>query len=80
MQNGATRTPNRLGQRPKRSSPKTIHRLLKPGAVYMKKVYANVSLTCFKRFLKLFANKTIVNKDSYPEYRRRRIVDNVNVR
>jgi hypothetical protein len=53
---------------------------LKPGAIYMKKAHANALLTYSKRFPKLFANETIVNKDSYPEYRRRRIVDDVNVR
>jgi hypothetical protein len=53
---------------------------LKPGAVYMKKAHANVLLTYFKRFPKLFANKTIINKDGYPKYRRRRIMDNVNIR
>jgi hypothetical protein len=53
---------------------------LKPGAVYMKKTHTNVPLMCFKRFLKLFANDTIINKNGYTEYRRRRIVDDVNVR
>jgi hypothetical protein len=53
---------------------------LKPGAVCIKKAYANVLFTCSKRFPKLFANETIVNRDSYPEYRRRRIVDDINVR
>jgi hypothetical protein len=45
----------------------------------MKKAYANVLLTCFKRFPKFFANKTIINSDGYPKYRRRRTVDDVNV-
>jgi hypothetical protein len=45
----------------------------------MKKAYTNVLLTCFKRFPKPFANKTIINNDGYPEYRRRRIVDSVNM-
>jgi hypothetical protein len=45
----------------------------------MKKVYANVLLTCFKRFPKLFANETIVNSDDYPKYRRRRTVNGINV-
>jgi hypothetical protein len=53
---------------------------LKPGAICMKKAYANVPLTYSKRFPKPFANKTIVNSDGYPEYRRRRTVDSVNVR
>jgi hypothetical protein len=52
---------------------------LKSGAVCIKKAYANVSLTCFKRFSKSFANETIVNNDNYPEYRRRRIVNGINV-
>jgi hypothetical protein len=52
---------------------------LKSDVVCMKKAYANVLLTCFKRFSKPFANKTIVNSDGYPEYRRRRIVDDINV-
>jgi hypothetical protein len=45
----------------------------------MKKAHANVLLTCFKRFPKPFANKTIINSDGYPEYRRRRTVDGVNM-
>jgi hypothetical protein len=53
---------------------------LKFGAVCMKKAYANALLTYFKRFPKLFANKTIINRDGYPEYRRRRIVNDINVR
>jgi hypothetical protein len=60
-----------------------VHNLcesLKSSAVYIKKAYTNVLLTYFKRFPKLFANKTIINRDGYPEYRRRRIVDNINVR
>jgi hypothetical protein len=60
-----------------------IHSLckpLKPDAICMKKAHANALLTCFKRFPKLFANKTIVNKDGYPKYRRRRIVDGIDVR
>jgi hypothetical protein len=52
---------------------------LKPDVIYMKKAYANVLFTCFKRFSKSFANETIVNSDGYPEYRRRRTVDNINV-
>jgi hypothetical protein len=52
---------------------------LKPRAVCMKKAHANAPLTCFKRFPKPFANKTIVNSDGYPKYRRRRTVDGVNV-
>jgi hypothetical protein len=52
---------------------------LKSRAVCMKKAYANVLFTCFKRFPKPFANETIINSDSYPEYRRRRTVDGVNV-
>jgi hypothetical protein len=55
-------------------------RPLKPGAVCIKKAHANVLLTYFKRFPKLFANEIIINRDGYLEYRRRRIVDNVNVR
>jgi hypothetical protein len=58
----------------------SLYRLLKPGAVCMKKVHANASLTYSKRFPKLFANETIVNKNDYPEYRRRRIVDDINMR
>jgi hypothetical protein len=53
---------------------------LKPGAICMKKAHANAPLTYSKRFPKLFANKTIVNKNGYPEYRRRRIIDNINMR
>jgi hypothetical protein len=53
--------------------------LLNPRAVYMKKAYANALLTYFKRFPKPFANKTIINSDDYPEYRRRRIMDDVNM-
>jgi hypothetical protein len=45
----------------------------------MKKAYANILLTCFKRFPKLFANEIIINSDGYPEYRRRRTVDGVNI-
>jgi hypothetical protein len=45
----------------------------------MKKAYANVLLTYSKRFPKPFANKTIVNSDGYPEYRRRRTVNNINM-
>jgi hypothetical protein len=52
---------------------------LKPRAIYMKKAYANALLTCSKRFPKSFANKTIINSDSYPEYRRRRTVNGVNM-
>jgi hypothetical protein len=52
---------------------------LKPRVICMKKVYANVLFTCFKRFPKPFANETIVNSDSYPKYRRRRTVDGVDV-
>jgi hypothetical protein len=53
---------------------------LKSGVICIKKAYANVLLTCSKRFPKLFANETIINRDSYPEYRRRRIVDGIDVR
>jgi hypothetical protein len=52
---------------------------LKSRAVYMKKAYANVPLTYFKRFPKPFANEIIVNSDGYPKYRRRRTVNGVNV-
>jgi ATP-dependent DNA helicase PIF1 len=52
---------------------------LKPRVICMKKAYANALFTYFKRFPKPFANKTIVNSDSYPKYRRRRTVDGVNV-
>jgi Helitron helicase-like domain at N-terminus len=55
-------------------------RPLKPGAICMKKAHANAPLTYSKRFPKLFANETIINKNGYPEYRRRRIVDNVDMR
>jgi hypothetical protein len=57
-----------------------LYKSLKPGAICMKKAYANVLLTCSKRFPKLFANETIVNKNNYPKYRRRRIVDGIDVR
>jgi hypothetical protein len=57
-----------------------LYKPLKPDVIYMKKAYTNAPLTCSKRFPKLFANKTIINKNGYPEYRRRRIVDNVNIR
>jgi hypothetical protein len=57
-----------------------LYESLKPNVIYMKKIHANALLTCSKRFPKLFANKTIINKDDYPKYRRRRIVDGVNVR
>jgi hypothetical protein len=53
--------------------------LLKSDAVCMKKVYTNILLTYFKRFLKFLVNETIVNSDSYSEYRRRRTVDGINV-
>jgi hypothetical protein len=59
-----------------------VHGLCKPlksRAICMKKAHANVPLTCSKRFPKPFANKTIVNSDGYPEYRRRRTVNGVNV-
>jgi hypothetical protein len=56
-----------------------LYRPLKPRAVCMKKAHANAPLTCSKRFPKPFANETIVNSDGYPEYRRRRTVDGVNV-
>jgi hypothetical protein len=52
---------------------------LKPGAVCMKKAYANILFTYFKRFLKSLANEIIVNSDGYPEYRRRRTVDGIDV-
>jgi hypothetical protein len=58
----------------------SLYKSLKSGAICMKKAYTNILLTCSKRFPKFFANKIIINKNSYPEYRRRRIVDNVNVR
>jgi hypothetical protein len=57
-----------------------LYEPLKPGAICMKKAYANAPLTYSKRFPKLFANETIINKNGYPEYRRRRIMDNINVR
>jgi hypothetical protein len=59
-----------------------VHNLygsLKSNAVCIKKAHANILLTCFKRFPKPFANKTIVNSDGYPKYRRRRTVDGINV-
>jgi hypothetical protein len=52
---------------------------LKSRAIYMKKAYTNALFTCFKRFPKPFANKTIVNNNGYPEYRRRRTVDGVDM-
>jgi hypothetical protein len=52
---------------------------LKPNAIYMKKAHANASLTYSKQFPKPFANKTIVNSDNYPKYRRRRTVDSINI-
>jgi hypothetical protein len=58
----------------------SLYEPLKPDAVYMKKAYANALLTYFKRFPKPFANETIINSDSYPEYRRRRIMNDVNMR
>jgi hypothetical protein len=57
-----------------------LYKSLKSGAICIKKAYTNVLLTCSKRFPKLFANKIIVNKDGYSEYRRRRIVDDINMR
>jgi hypothetical protein len=57
----------------------SLYRPLKSRAICMKKAYANVPLTYSKRFPKPFANKTIVNSDGYPEYRRRRTVDSVDV-
>jgi hypothetical protein len=56
-----------------------LYKPLKPRAICIKKAHANVLLTYFKRFPKPFANETIVNSDGYPEYRRRRIVNGVNV-
>jgi hypothetical protein len=56
-----------------------LYKPLKPRAIYMKKAHTNAPLTCSKRFPKPFANKTIVNSDGYPEYRRRRTVDDVNM-
>jgi hypothetical protein len=52
---------------------------LKPGVICMKKAYANVPLTCSKRFLKSLVNETIVNSDGYPKYRYRRTVDDIDV-
>jgi hypothetical protein len=52
---------------------------LKPRVIYMKKAHANAPLTYFKRFPKSFANEIIVNSDGYPEYRRRRTVNGVDV-
>jgi hypothetical protein len=57
----------------------SLYKLLKSRIICIKKAYANALLTYFKRFSKPFVNETIINSDSYPEYRRRRIVDNVNV-
>jgi hypothetical protein len=57
----------------------SLYRPLKPDVIYMKKAYANILFTCFKRFSKPFANKTIVNSDGYPEYRRRQTVNDINV-
>jgi hypothetical protein len=56
-----------------------LYRPLKPRAIYMKKAYANALFTYSKRFPKPFANKTIINNDGYPKYRRRRTVNSVNV-
>jgi hypothetical protein len=57
----------------------SLCRSLKPRAICMKKAHANALLTYFKRFPKPFANETIINSDGYPEYRRRRTVDGVNM-
>jgi hypothetical protein len=57
----------------------SLYKFLKPRAICIKKAHANALLTYFKRFPKPFANKTIINSDGYPEYRRRRTVDSVNV-
>jgi hypothetical protein len=56
-----------------------LYKPLKPRAICIKKAHTNAPLTCFKRFPKPFANKTIVNSDDYPKYRRRQTVDGVNV-
>ena len=57
----------------------SLYEFLKSRVIYMKKAYANVPFTYFKRFPKPFANEIIINSDGYPEYRRRRIMDGVNV-
>jgi hypothetical protein len=57
-----------------------LYKPLKPGVICMKKAYTNVLFTYFKRFPKHFANEIIINKNSYPEYRRRRIMDNIDMR
>jgi hypothetical protein len=49
---------------------------LKLNAVCMKKNHENGPFTCSKRFSKDFNEKTIISKDNYPEYRRRRMIDN----
>ena len=57
----------------------SLYKPLKPDAICIKKAYANVPFTYSKRFPKSLANETIVNSDSYPEYRYRRIVNGINV-
>jgi hypothetical protein len=57
----------------------SLYKSLKSRAICIKKVHANAPLTYFKRFPKPFANKTIINNNGYPEYRRRRTVNGVNM-
>jgi hypothetical protein len=53
---------------------------LKSGAACMKKTNSNALLTCSKRFPKLFTEETTVGNNDYPEYRRRHVVNGVEVR
>jgi hypothetical protein len=53
---------------------------LKPGAACMRKTNPNAPLTYSKRFPKLFTKETTVGSNGYPEYRRRHVVNGVEVR
>jgi hypothetical protein len=53
---------------------------LKLNVACMRKTNPNAPLTCSKRFPKLFTEKTTVGNNGYPEYRRRHVVDGVEVR
>jgi hypothetical protein len=54
--------------------------LLKSGAACIRKINPNAPLICSKRFPKLFTEKITVGSNSYPEYRRRHVIDGVEVR